>query len=122
MTGRWITRMAAVVAVVLTADAAFAAQNTPGWTTSIQAGSAVRVTMKKTDEAFDAIWMGRDGDRAVFERFDPRETISVPIDSVRRVRMRKGSSSPNAGAMGALGAVAGVFGAFAVIALILRGT
>jgi hypothetical protein len=38
------------------------------------------------------------------------------------VRMRKGSSSPNAGAMGALGAVAGVFGAFAVIGLLLRGT
>jgi hypothetical protein len=121
MTGRWITRMAVVVAVVLTADASFAAQHTPGWTTNIQAGSAVRVTMK-TDEAFDAIWMGRDGDRAVFERFAPHETISVPLDSVRRVRMRKGSSSSNAGAMGALGAVAGMFGAFAVIGLLLRGT
>jgi len=121
MTGRWITRMAAVLAVVLTADAAFAAGSTPGWTINIQAGSAVRVTMK-TDEAFDAIWMGRDGDRAVFERFDPHETISMPIDSVRRVRTRRASTSSNAGAMGALGAVAGVFGAFAVIGLLLRGT
>jgi hypothetical protein len=119
MTGRWITRMAAVVAVVLTADAAFAARNTPGWTMNIQAGSAVRVTMK-TDEAFDAIWMGRDGDRAVFERFEPHEMISVPLDSVRRVRTRKAAASPNAGAMGALGAVAGVFGAFVVIGLLLR--
>ena len=121
MTGRWITRMAAVLAVVLTADAAFAAQHTPGWTTNIQAGSAVRVTMK-TDEAFDAIWVGRDGDRAVFERFAPHETISVPLDSVRRVRTRKGSSSPDAGTMGALGAVVGVFGAFAFIGIMLRGT
>jgi hypothetical protein len=113
--------MAVIVAAVLAADASFAAQNTTGRTMNIQAGSAVRVTMK-TDEAFDAIWMGRDGDRAVFERFAPYETISVPIDSVRRVRMRKGIIVAQRRSHGRSGAVAGVFGAFAVIGLLLRGT
>jgi hypothetical protein len=111
--------MAAVVAVVLTGNAALAAQNTPRWM-GIPPGSAVRVTMK-TDEAFDAIWLGRDGDRAAFERFDPHETISVPIDSVQRIGIRKGSSSPDAASFGALGAVVGFFGGLALIALRFSG-
>jgi hypothetical protein len=118
MSQRWIARLAAVVAVVLTAETAFAAPKAPGWT-DIQPGSAVRVTMK-SDEKFDAIWLGPDGERAVFERFDPHETISVPTGSVRRVRTRKGSSSPNAAAFGAVGAVVGVFGASFLIGLMLR--
>jgi hypothetical protein len=115
----WSVWIAAVVAIVLTGNAALAAQSTPRWT-GIQPGSAVRVTMK-TDEAFDAIWLGRDGDRAVFERFDPHETISVPLDSVRRMGTRKGSSSPDAASFGALGAVAGFFGGLALIALRFSG-
>jgi hypothetical protein len=121
MNGRWMKRIGTAIACVLMADVAFADQGAPGWTTSIEAGSAVRVTMKN-DETFDAIWMGRDGDRAVFERFYPHETISTPLDAVRKVRIRKGASSPNAGPMGAAGAVAGVFGALFVIGLLLRGT
>jgi hypothetical protein len=113
--------VAAVVIVVLTAGAALGAQRVPGWMTDIQAGSAVRVTMK-TGEAFDAIWMGPDGERAVFERFDPHETISVSPDLVRRVRTRRGSSSSNTAQMAQLGLAAGVFGAFALIGLMLRGS
>ena len=109
------------VAIMLAGDAAFAGQRAPGWTTNIDAGSSVRVTMKN-NEAFDAILMGCDGDRAVFERFDPHETISVSLDAVRKVRIRKGASSPNAASMGVLGAVAGVLGALALIAVSLRGT
>jgi len=113
--------MAAVVVVVLTADAATGAQAVPGWMTNTQPGSAVHVTMK-TGEAFDAIWMGRDGERAVFERFDPHETISVPQESVRRVRTRKRSSpSSNTTYMAQLGIATGVFGVLAIIGLMLRG-
>jgi hypothetical protein len=118
MTERWIARLAAVVAVVLMAETAFAAPKAPRWI-NIQPGSAVQVTMT-SDETFDAIWLGPDGDQAVFERFDPHETISVPTGSVRRVRTRKGSSSPNAAAFGSLGAVVGVFGALCLIGLMLR--
>jgi hypothetical protein len=100
----------------------FAAPDPPGWETKIEVGSAVRVTMK-TEEAFDAIWMGRDGDRAVFERFEPHETIIVPIASVRRVRDRQSHASSNAQAIGALGAVIGFLGGwFAVVAFLLPRT
>lgn len=121
MSVQWMKRLAVALTIVLSADAAFAAPSEPRWVTNIDAGSAVHVTMK-ADGDFDAIWMGRDGDRAVFERFDPHETISVPLDSVRRVRTRGGQSSRNAPAIGALGAVAGVFGALIAIGLMLRGT
>jgi hypothetical protein len=120
MIGRWIRRVATVAVVVLTADAAFGAQTVPGWMMNIQPGSAVRVTMK-TGDAFDAIWMGPDGERAVFERFDPHETISVSPDSVRRMRTRKGPSSSNAAYMAQLGIATGVFGVLTVIGLRLRG-
>jgi hypothetical protein len=121
MIARWIRRMAAVVVVVvLTAGVATGAQAVTGWMTNIQPGSAVRVTMK-TGEAFDAIWMGRDGERAVFERFDPHETISVPQESVRRMRTRRSSPSSNAAYMTQLGIATGVFGVFAIIGLMLRG-
>lgn len=88
MTGRWIARVAAVVALSLSAEAARAGSQSAQWTTSVRPGSEVHVTMS-THETFEAIWMGRDGDRGVFERFDPHETISVPLDSVQQVRVRK---------------------------------
>lgn len=98
MTGRWIRRVTAVAVVVFTANAAFGAQTLPGWMENIEPGSVVRVTMK-TGEAFDAIWLGPDGERAVFERAYLHQTISVSPDTVRRVRTQKGESSSNAAIM-----------------------
>src|SRR5215831_8465567 len=95
MTGRCIRRVAAVALVVLTANAAFGAQTLPGWMENIEPGSVVRVTMK-TGEAFDAIWLGPDGERAVFECVDLHQTISLSHDDLRRWRTQKRESSSNA--------------------------
>jgi hypothetical protein len=117
MTGRWFARVAAVIALSLMVDAASAGQRSAGWTMSVKPGSAVRVTTKR-DEAFDAIWIGRDGDRGVFERFDPHETISVPLDSVQQVRIRKAPMSPEVAVGGVLGILVGVWGASTAIRLL----
>jgi hypothetical protein len=117
MTGRWFASMAAVVALSLAADAAFAGPHSAQWTMSVQPGSAVRVSIK-TDQAFDAIWIGRDGDRGVFERFDPHETISLPLDSVQQVRIRKAPMSPEVAVGGVLGVLVGVWGASTAIRLL----
>jgi hypothetical protein len=109
MNARWLKRLSFVIAIVLMAEVVFAGHTAPGWT-KIDAGSAVRVTMKNA-VVFDAIWMGRDGDRAVFERFDPRETVSVPFETVRRVKGLGGPSSASAQGFGLLGAAAGFWGA-----------
>jgi len=118
MNARWRKPLSLAIAIVLMAGVAFAGQTTPAWTTRIDAGSAVRVMLRNGVE-FDAIWMGPDGDRAVFERFDPHETVSVPLDAVRRVKHRAGPSSASAQAFGVLGAVAGFFGAGFVVGWIL---
>ena len=109
MNARWLKRLSFVIAIAFTADSVFAGQTAPGWT-NIDAGSAVRVTMKNA-VVFDAIWMGRDGDRAVFERFDPHETVSVPLEAVRRVKGLGGPSSASAQGFGMLGVAAGFLGA-----------
>jgi anti-sigma factor RsiW len=118
MNARWLKRLSLVIAIVLMADLAFAGQTAPSWTTRIDAGSAVRVMLRNGVE-FDAIWMGRDGDRAVFERFDPHETVSVPLEAVRKVKGRGGPSSDTAQAFGVLGAVAGFLGAGFLLGRIL---
>jgi hypothetical protein len=117
MTGRWFARVAAVVALSLTADAASAGPRSAGWTTRIQPGSAVRVTIK-TNGTFDAIWMGRDGDLGVFERFDPHETISVRLDFVQQVRIRQAPMPPDVAVGGVLGVLVGVWGASALFRLL----
>ena len=117
MTGRWFARVAAVIALSLMVDAASAGQRSAEWTMSVQPGSAVRVPTKR-DGTFDAIWIGRDGDRGVFERFDPHETISVPLDSVQQVRIRKAPMSPEVAVGGVLGVVVGVWGASTAIRLL----
>jgi hypothetical protein len=117
MTGRWFASMAALVALSLAADAASAGQRSAGWTTSVQPGSAVRVTIKP-NETFDAIWMGRDGGRGVFERFDPHETISVPLESVQQVRIRQAPTPPDVAVGGVMGVLVGVWGASALIRLV----
>jgi hypothetical protein len=117
MTGRWFARVAAVIALSLMVDAASAGQRSDGWTMSVKPGSAVRVNTKR-DEAFDAIWIGRDGDRGVFERFNPHETISVPLDSVQQVRIRKAPMSPEVAVGGVLGILVGVWGASTAIGLL----
>jgi hypothetical protein len=117
MNARWFARVAAVVVLSLTADAASAGQRSAGWTTSVQPGSAVRVTIKP-NETFDAIWMGRDGDRGVFERFDPHETISVPLDSVQQVRIRQAPTPPDVAVGGVMGVLVGVWGASTLIRLL----
>jgi len=117
MNGRWLKRLSALVAIVLIANVVFAAQTTPAWTRKIDAGSAVRVTMKN-DVVFDAIWMGPNGDWAVFERFDPHETISVRVDAVRSVEGHGGPSATSAQGFGLLGAAAGFWGAVFVLRLL----
>jgi hypothetical protein len=84
----------AFVAVLLTLTPAltFAAPKQPAWVSKVEAGSQVQVVMQ-AGESFDAIWMGRDSDRAVFERLYPDETVSVPIASVRRVRLLRQHSA-----------------------------
>jgi hypothetical protein len=111
MGARWIRRVAVIVTMAMVPDVLFATQPEPKWLTTTGAAAIVEVTMK-TGESFDAIWMGRDGDRAVFERLHPDEIVSVPIESVRAVRMLRGHSASVA--YGALGVAAGFWGAFLV--------
>jgi len=118
MNAGWLKRLSLMIAIGLMADAAFAGQTTPAWTTRVDAGSAVRVTLRN-GVVFDAIWMGRDGDRAVFERFDPHETVSVSLEAVRKVKGRGGPSSASAQGFGVLGAVAGFFGTGLLLRLLL---
>lgn len=117
MNVRWLKPLSLVIAIVFMADVAFAGQTTPAWTTRIDAGSAVQVTLRN-GVVFDAIWMGRDGDRALFERF-PHETVSVALESVRRVKGPGRRSSDTAPAFGVLGAVVGFFGAGFLLGMIL---
>ena len=75
----------------------------------------------KKGRPFDAIWMGRDGDRAIFERLHPDETLSIRIDAVRRVHMRGSSSEMSPAIAGRLGVAAGFWAAALLLPLILRG-
>jgi hypothetical protein len=118
MGAQWIRRFAAIVMMALMSDLAFAAQRQPRWAVKTDAGSTVTVTMK-TGESFDAIWMGRDADRALFQRLNPDEIFSVPIDSVRSVRTIRGRSVTNANPYGALGAAAGFWGAVLLLQFML---
>ena len=86
MKAGWIRRAFVALLLTLTPALTFAAPKQPAWVSKVEAGSRVQVVLQ-TGESFDAIWMGRDSDRAVFERLYPDETVSVPIASVRRVRM-----------------------------------
>jgi len=104
--------------MMLMTPAAFAAHQ-PEWLT-IPSGSTVQVVMKK-GRTFDAIWMGRDGDRAVFERLHPDETLSIRIDAVRRVHLRGAGSAVSPRAAGRLGVAAGFWGAAFLLPLVLRG-
>ena len=106
MTGRWFASVAAVVALSLSAEAAAGGQQPAGWTMHVRPGSAVRVTIM-TKQTFDAIWIGRDGDRGVFERFDPHETFSVPLDALLQVRIRKAPTAPDVAVGGVLGVLVG---------------
>ena len=116
MTLRWIRPFAFVLVLVFSADLALADRRMPRWVSRIDAGSVVQVT---TDaDAFDAVWMGLDGDRAVFERF-PHDTISVPLDTIRSVKVRRSQTSSNSAVMGAVGAVAGFFGTAILIGIII---
>jgi hypothetical protein len=110
--------MTLTLAMLLMAPVAFAAQQ-PEWLT-MPSGSVVQVVMKK-GRPFDAIWMGRDGDRAVFERLHPDETLSIRIDAVRRVNVRGAGSTVSSAATGGLGVAAGFWGAVFLLPLILRG-
>jgi len=121
MKARWIRKLAVVVMVTVMPDVTFAAQRQPRWVKKIDAGSTVNVTMK-TGESFEAIWMGRDRDRAVFQRLDPDEAFSVPIDSVRGLRTIRGRSATRANAYGALGAAAGFWGAVLLLQFMLPRT
>jgi hypothetical protein len=118
MRARWIRRVAVIVTLVMTPGVMFAAPREPRWLTKTDAGVIVEVTMK-TGESFEAIWMGRDGDRAVLERLNPDETVSVPIGSVRAMRTLKAPSPASAQAYGVLGAAAGFGGALWVLARLI---
>jgi hypothetical protein len=121
MSARMIRTLAVIVVLSLLPDLTFAAQRQPGWLSKTGAGSVVQVTMK-SGESFEAIWMGRDGDRAVFERLSPDEAISVSIDAVRRVRMLRGRAATNAGRFATLGVGAGFWGAVLVLSMLIPRT
>jgi hypothetical protein len=109
MDARWIKRLAGALLLVFAAEAVFAAPDKgPRSLEKLEAGRAVHVTMK-THEGFDAIWIGRDGDRAVFERLYPDETIAVRLDALLKVKAlpRPGTY---ASAWGLAGFAAGFFG------------
>jgi hypothetical protein len=114
----WIRRAFVALLLTLTASLTSAAQKQPAWVSKVEAGSVVQVVMQ-TGESFDATWMGRDSDRAVFERLHPNETVSVPIASVRRVRMLRRRSSVNSAELAALGLATGYFAATASTVLVL---
>ena len=63
MKAGWIRRAFVALLLALTPALTFAAQKQPAWVSKIEAGSVVQVVMQ-TGESFDAIWMGRDSDRA----------------------------------------------------------
>jgi len=115
---------AAALMLVFASQAAFAAPGEgPRSLRKLEPGRAVHVTMK-THEGFNAIWIGRDGDRAIFERFDPDETIGVRLNALLEVKplpQSREMSRENA-AWGTLGFFAGLFGAMIGIGLALRGT
>ena len=115
---RWIRRIAVILMLALAPDVAFAAPREPRWLKKTSAAAVVQVTMQ-TGESFEAIWIGRDGDRAVFERLSPDEIVSVPIRSVQAVRMLRGRSSSNTAASARLGAATGFFGTVVVVWLLL---
>jgi len=119
MRPRWTRATALTLVMMLMAPVAFAAHQ-PEWLT-IPSGSTVQVVMKKKGRTFDAIWMGRDGDRAVFERLHPDETLSIRIDAVRRVHLRGTGSAVSPRAAGGIGVAVGFWGAAFLLPLILRG-
>jgi hypothetical protein len=109
MNNRWMKRLAVVLTLVLVAETAFAAPGDgPRSLKRIEAGRAVRVTMK-TQPGFDAIWIGRADDRAIFERLDSHETIGIQLDELLEVQVLA-QGSGKAQLWGALGAAAGFFG------------
>ena len=86
MDARWIKGRAGALLLVFVAETVLAAPDQgPRSLNKLEAGRAVHVTMK-TKEGFDAIWMGRDGDRAIFERLYPDETIAVRPDALLKVK------------------------------------
>jgi len=119
MCARWLKRIAVVVMLAMAPDVAFAGTREPGWVKKTGVGTVVEVTLTTGGTSFEAVWMGRDGDRAVFERLNPDETLSVPIRSVQTVRMVRGRSSSNAQRYASLGVASGFWGPLLVLALFL---
>ena len=114
MDARWMRGLAGALLLVLAAETGFAAPDEgPRSLEKLDAGRAVHVTMK-THEGFDAIWIGRDGDRAIFERLYPDETIAVRLDALLEVKAlpRRGAY---ASAWGLAGFAAGFFGPLMII-------
>ena len=77
MKAGWIRRAFVALLLTLTPALTFAAPKQPAWVWKVEAGSRVQVIMQ-TGESFDAIWMGRDSNRAVFGRIDcswPRDRL-----------------------------------------------
>jgi hypothetical protein len=113
MMTRWTRAVALTLAMMLTAHVAFAE---PEWLT-IPAGATVQVVMKN-GRPFEAIWMGRVGDRAVFERLHSDETLSVRIDAVRRVHLRGAAPALSSADARRLGIAAGFWGPVLLLGLI----
>ena len=117
MKAGWIRRAFVALLLTLAPALTFAAPKQPAWVLKVEAGSRVQVVMQ-TGESFDAIWMGRDSDRAVFERLFPDETVSVPIASVRRIRMLRQHSA----ALTVLGLATGYLAAMTSAVMVLLAT
>jgi hypothetical protein len=121
---RWRRPFAAALLLMFASQAAFAGPGEgPRSLRKLEPGRAVHVTMK-SHEGFNAIWIGRDGDRAIFGRLDPDETIGVRLDALLEVKLlpHKREMSRENAAWGTLGFFAGLFGAMLVMGLALRGT
>jgi hypothetical protein len=96
------------LAFALVAEGAFAGPNEGAKSLDrLKAGRLVHVTTK-TPPSFDAIWIGRDGDRALFERLHPEQTVAVRVDALLDVHeLPRARPNGDAGAWGFLGGVAG---------------
>jgi hypothetical protein len=117
MGARWMKRIAVVAMLAMAPDVVFAGTREPGWVKKTGVGTVVEVTLTTGGTSFEAIWMGRDGDRAVFERLNPDETLSVPIRAVQTLRIVRGRSSSNAPTYASLGVASGFWGSVLVLAL-----
>jgi hypothetical protein len=119
MNTRWMRVLAGCLLLALVAESVFAGPSEgPRSLRAIEPGRLVHVTMT-THEGFDAIWIGRQGDRGIFQRLDPDETIGVRLDALLDVRALRARSA-NMAAWRSVGLLAGLFAVPIVVGIFAR--